>query len=79
MVNSQLIIDCRRLHNAWHNALESRNTIDNYLLSGFDGLDGGSFGFVSDFGESFDEPELFSVEDDSDLEDEELVEDPVFL
>jgi hypothetical protein len=44
-----------------------------------DGLDGGAVGFVSDFVESVDEPELFSVEDGSDLEDEELVEEPVFL
>jgi hypothetical protein len=49
------------------------------LFSGFVGLDGGSFGFVSDFEESFDEPELFSEEAGSVLEDEGLVEDPVFL
>jgi hypothetical protein len=54
-------------------------TIDNYLGSGFDGVEGGAAGFVSDFGESVDAPELFSVEADSDLEDEEPVEDSAFL
>lgn len=56
-------------------------TIDNYLGSGFEGLGGGVAGFDSDFAVSADEPELFSVDGDSDLElaDEELAEDPDFL
>jgi hypothetical protein len=59
-------------------------TIDNYLGSGFAGLAGGVVGFDSDsfdsdFVEFFDDPELFSVEDDSDFEAVELVEEPVFL
>lgn len=54
-------------------------SIDNHLGSGFDGVEGGGVGFASDFAESVEESELFSEEDDSDLEDEELVEEPVFL
>ena len=54
-------------------------TVDDYLGFGFEGASGGAFGFVSDFADSVDEPELFSAEDDSDLEDEGLEEEPVFL
>jgi hypothetical protein len=74
-----LIVDHYVLIGTLHQLRDPQSTIGNYLGSGFDGLDGGAVGFDSDFEESVDEPVLFSEEDDSDLVDEELMEDPVFL
>jgi hypothetical protein len=90
MVNGQLSIDnwlsplCgdRRSVLLTSSPIDTRkSTIDNYFDSGLDGFDGGGVGFDLVFVESVDEPELFSADDDSDLdlEDEELVEDPDFL